>query len=459
MSLQTSLHAALARLAQSAHDHRRAVTLSTLGLLAGFAVTAVAIAPLAPDASSLPRRVVTEIVEPLDLASQLEALGTHDLLLRRSDTTRGSDTVDSLLARLGVADVQAAHYLRTDPIGRMLMSGRSGKLVQAELREDGSLVSLLARYPAEASDESRTHFKRLELTRQAGRWEAQVRTVPYATRPVMAGGTVKTTLFAATDAARVPDVVAAQLADIFAADIDFHRALRKGDSFHVVYEALTADGEAVPWNESAGRVLAAEFIAGGRAHHAVWFTPADGRGGYFGLDGESRRRSFLASPVEFSRVTSGFAERLHPILQTWRQHLGVDYSAPVGTPVRAVGDGVVEFAGWQNGYGNVVEVRHAQNRETLYAHLSRIDVKKGQRVGQGQNLGAVGTTGWSTGPHLHFEFRVNGQHQDPERVAKAAESVVLDEVSRQRFAETLRVIQAKLQVAATVASGPAARVE
>ena len=127
------------------------------------------------------------------------------------------------------------------------------------------------------------------------------------------------------------------------------------------------------------------------------------------------RRAFLASPMEFSRVTSGFAMRFHPILQTWRAHLGVDYGAPTGTPVRTVGDGVVEFAGVQNGYGNVVQVEHGNDRSTLYAHLSRIDVRKGQRVEQGQRIGAVGATGWATGPHLHFEFRVNGEHQDPLR--------------------------------------------
>ena len=456
---ETSLQDTFVRLAQFGRQHRRSLTLSVLGILGGFTITAVAIAPLAPDASSLPRRVVTESVEPLDIAAQLEALGNQGLVLRRSDSTRGSDTVDGFLARLGVSDRDAAQHLRHDPIGRMLLSGRAGKLVQVELREDGSLVSLVARYPSSLADEARTRFKRLELTQTAGKWEAQVRSVPYTTLPVMASGTIKSTLFAATDEANLPDGVAAQLADIFATDIDFHRELRKGDTFNVVYESLTVDGEAVPWGDSAGRVLAAEFVAAGRAHHAVWFTPTDGRGGYFGLDGESRRRSFLASPVEFSRVTSGFANRFHPIMQSWRKHLGVDYGAPAGTPVRAVGDGIVDFAGWQNGYGNVVEVRHARNRETLYAHLSRIDVRKGQRIQQGQNLGAVGSTGWATGPHLHFEFRVDGQHRDPLLAVKSGDTMALDAVSRQRFAETVRTVRAKLELAATVPTGAVVRAE
>lgn len=459
MNFENTTQGAIGRLGQFAHQHRLSITVGAVALLSGFAITAVAIAPLAPDASTLPRSVVSHAVQPLDMSRQLEALALHDLVIRRTDVTRSNDTADTLLTRLGVADPAVARYLRTDPIGRTLLSGRGGKLVQAELREDGSLIGLKARYPSQLPTEARTHFQRLELTQAQGRWEAQVRTVPYAALPVMASGTIQSSLYAATDEANVPDAVASQLADIFAVEIDFHRELRKGDSFNVVYEALTADGEAVPWNDSAGRVLAAEFINAGRAHHAVWFTPSDGRGGYFGLDGESRRRSFLASPVEFSRVTSGFANRFHPIKREWRQHLGVDYAAPIGTPVRSVGDGVVQFAGWQNGYGNVVEVRHAQNRETLYAHLSRIDVRKGQRIEQGASIGAIGTTGWTTGPHLHFEFRLNGQHQDPLLVAKAAETVPLDEFSRQRFKETVRVVRAKLELAATVAIGPASRLE
>jgi murein DD-endopeptidase MepM/ murein hydrolase activator NlpD len=142
---------------------------------------------------------------------------------------------------------------------------------------------------------------------------------------------------------------------------------------------------------------------------------------------------------------------MHPILNVQRRHLGVDYAAPIGTPVRSVGDGVVEFAGRQNGYGNVVEIKHGKERSTLYAHLSSIDVRQGQRVEQGQRVGAVGMTGWTTGPHLHFEFRIDGQHQDPLSVAKASEAMPLDNAARARFAEVARGLQAKLVVAETVA--------
>jgi murein DD-endopeptidase MepM/ murein hydrolase activator NlpD len=156
--------------------------------------------------------------------------------------------------------------------------------------------------------------------------------------------------------------------------------------------------------------------------------------------------------MEFSRVTSGFGMRIHPLQQNWRAHRGVDYAAPVGTPVRTVGDGVVEFAGPQNGYGNTIEIRHGSGRTTLYAHLSKIDVRRGQRVAQGQRIGAVGMTGWTTGPHLHFEFRINGQHQDPLRVAKASETVELSAAARERFAEVAQRLQVKLEVADSLVS-------
>jgi murein DD-endopeptidase MepM/ murein hydrolase activator NlpD len=154
--------------------------------------------------------------------------------------------------------------------------------------------------------------------------------------------------------------------------------------------------------------------------------------------------------MEFSRVTSGFAMRFHPILQTLRAHRGVDYSAPQGTAVRSVGDGVVEFAGWQNGYGNVIKIQHGKERSTLYAHLSRMDVHKGQLIEQGQRIGAVGATGWATGPHLHFEFQINGQHVDPLSIAKAADPVTVDGASRASFAELSNSAKAQLDLAETM---------
>jgi murein DD-endopeptidase MepM/ murein hydrolase activator NlpD len=431
-------------------QHRSGIIGFAAAILAGFGITAVAVAPLASDATNVPLRTVLETVQPTGLDAQLLALANQELTLTRSDVTRGTDTAVTLLARLGVRDPAAAAFLRGDSTARQLITGRGGKMVRAETRADGSLLQLVAKFPAEQSDKAKTHYTRLTLTPFSGRWLASLTTVPYGKQMRLASGTVRSTLFAATDDAGIPDAVAGQIAEIFSTDIDMHRQLRKGDTFSVVYEVLTADGEPVVWNEGVGRVTAAEFVNGGRAYHALWFDEGGKPGNYFGLDGRSKRTAFLASPVEFSRVTSGFAMRFHPMLQRWRQHLGVDYAAPVGTPVRTVGEGVVDFAGVQNGYGNVVEVKHGNDRSTLYAHLSRIDVKKGQRLEQGQVVGAVGMTGWTTGPHLHFEFRVKGEHQDPLMVAKETQATGLDAASRERFTATSQQMQAKLDVAETL---------
>jgi murein DD-endopeptidase MepM/ murein hydrolase activator NlpD len=430
--------------------HRVGIVAFAAAILTGFGITAVAVAPLASDTTNVPLRTVTETVQPTGLDAQLLALANQELTLTRSDITRGTDTAATLLGRLGVRDPSAAAFLRADSTARQLITGRGGKMVRAQTQADGSLLELVAKFPVEQPELARTHYTKLTVTPFAGRWLASLTTVPYGKQMRLASGTVRSTLFAATDDAGIPDAVAGQIAEIFSTDIDMHRQLRKGDTFSVVYEVLTADGEPVAWNEGVGRVTAAEFVNAGRAYHALWFDQGGKQGNYFGLDGRSKRNAFLASPMEFSRVTSGFAMRFHPLLQKWRQHLGVDYAAPVGTPVRTVGDGVVDFAGVQNGYGNVVEIKHGNERSTLYAHLSRIDVKKGQRVEQGHVVGAVGMTGWTTGPHLHFEFRVKGQHQDPLLAAKETQATALDSASRERFTAVSQQMQAKLDVAETL---------
>ena len=431
---------------------------AVVAVLGGFTVTAFGIAPLMPDVESLPQRVLSEPLQPTGIDRQLEASASQHLTLRNSTISRGTDSAEALLLRLGVSDASAAAFLRQDPVARRVLQGRGGKLVHATADQNGRLLQLVARFPADRADQRKTHFTRLTLDKLEGRLSAQLETAELVAGVRLGSGSIRSSLFGATDDAGLPDAVATQMAEIFSTDIDFHRELRRGDTFSVVYESLSADGESVPWNEGVGRVLAAEFVNAGKTHQAMWFVDAQGRGSYFGPDGLSRRRAFLASPLEFSRVTSGFAMRFHPLLRSWRAHLGVDYGAPTGTAVRSVGDGVVQFAGRQNGYGNVVEVQHDKDRSTLYAHLSRIDVRKGQRVDQGDPVGAVGATGWATGPHLHFEFRVGGQHQDPLVMAKASEAMALDAGDRARFVAGAQLVRAKLQLAGSV-SQPRTRFE
>ena len=446
--LDRAVASATARTGRFVVAHPRKLSAAVMLALAGFGATAFGIAPMAPDASNLPKRIVTEIVTPDGIQSQLDALAEHELQLYRTDLTRSSDTADTLLRRLNVSDPDAAQFLRSDATARKLLDGRGGKMVQVQTGEGGALTQLVARYAPADADQAATTFTRMTVRRVAGKFLAMLETAPLASQTRMGSGTVRSSLFSATDDARIPDSVATQLADVFSTDIDFRRQLQRGDSFSVLYEALTADGEPITWGpSSAGRLIAADFINDGRTYSAVWYQDGNGKGAYYGFDGQSKKRAFLASPMEFSRVTSGFSMRLHPILNTWKQHKGVDFGAPMGTPIRAVGDGTVDFAGWQNGYGNVVEIRHSAQRSTLYAHMSRIDVKRGEHVEQGEHIGAVGMTGWATGPHVHFEVKINGQQEDPMLMAKNSETLSLTPAQKAQFALRAGSLKTQLDAA------------
>jgi murein DD-endopeptidase MepM/ murein hydrolase activator NlpD len=430
--------------------HPKRLTALLAAVLLGGGGGAFAVASLAPDISDVAVRDVVEVVEPTTLARQIEALDARALRLFRSDTIRATDTVEALFARLGLSDAAAAAFVRNDRDFRTQVMGRAGRLVSAEANAQHVLERLTARWTPDNDGE----FRRLVIQRGPdGRFSTRIERAPLTASTRLGSGTIRSSLFAAVDDARLPDDVAVQVADILGGRVDFHRGLRKGDRFSVVYEALEADGEPM----RTGRVLSVEFVNNGKSHTALWFQEASKKGGYYSLDGKSLQSAYLTSPMQFSRVTSGFAMRFHPIHQTWRAHLGVDYGAPVGTPVRTVGDGVVDFAGVQGGFGNVVFIRHNSNDTTVYAHLSRIDVRKGQSVSQGQRVGAVGATGWATGPHLHFEFRVNGRHQDPLTVARRSEGQPLTAESRPAFDRLAGATRVKLAAAASVAT--VARVE
>jgi murein DD-endopeptidase MepM/ murein hydrolase activator NlpD len=405
--------------------HRFAMMTALLAALAGFGATAfgVAVNSPQPPASLLP--LVSELVAPLDVGAQFEALASHRLDLYRDEVTRPGDTASSVLERLNVTDPAAAEFLRVDAASRAVFDGRPGKSVRVRVDTAGRLIELVARYAALDRARSGSHFSRLRVELIAGRFMSTVETAALTPLIKVGSGAVTSSLFAATDAAGIPEEVTAQIADVLSGDIDFHRHLRHGDSFAAVYEVLAADGETVTWTRLPGRLVAVEFINRGRQHSAVWYQEPGSKGGYYSFDGQSKRRAFLASPLEFSRVSSGFSNRLHPLLKQWHQHQGIDYAAPSGTPVRCVGDGMVEFTGPKNGYGNVVEVRHSGGRSTLYAHLRRIDVRTGQRVERGDRLGAVGATGWATGPHLHFEFKVGGVPRNPARLAQWSDTAQL----------------------------------
>lgn len=439
----------LPTLARSAGDslldslarHPRRVMAGVGALLLGTGVTAFGIAPLAPDASLLP---VQQVVEELSIPplSDTGRMTGGSMTLYRSDTIRRDDTAQSLLQRLGVRDPQALSLLRNDSNARQLFEGRTGKLVTVETDEQQQLLRLKARW---LPDDSRV-FHRLVVERGDAGLQSRVESGELTVQSQLASGVIRSSLFAATDAAELPDSVAVQLAEMFANDIDFRRDLREGDRFAVVYESLEADGEPM----RAGKVLSAEFVNNGREHQAVWFEEPGLKGAFYGFDGQSSRKSFLASPLEFSRVSSGYGMRFHPVSGKQKAHLGVDYAAPTGTPVRTIGDGVVSFAGWQNGYGNIIEIQHKDNQLTKFAHLSRIDVRTGQKVSQGDFIGAVGSTGLSTGPHLHFEFRDKGVPQDPLEIARQSENIPVSPAAKARFEAVAQSMRQQLDAAATI---------
>ena len=439
----------LSRITDSLHRHPKRVAGSVAALLLGTGVTAFGVAPLVSDPADLPVRQVVETVQPLPLQAQLDALADHRFKLFRTESTRSSDTADTLLKRMNISDPAAAAFLRSNTTARLVLAGRSGKTVHVEASDTQQLSKLTTRWPTD----DKAAFNRLVVERTGTAFTARVESAPYVAGTRLASGVIQSSLFAATDDARIPDTVAVQMGEIFASEIDFSHALRKGDRFNVVYEALLADGEPM----RTGRVLAAEVVNSGKVHQAMWFQPpgvdaqgAAHKGGYFGLDGNSLRRAYLASPLEFSRVSSGFSMRFHPILQKWRAHLGTDFAAATGTPARTVGDGVVSFAGVQGGYGNVVFIKHRNGHETVYAHLSQMNVRVGQSVSQGDTIGLVGATGWATGPHLHFEFRVHGVHQDPMTIASQSDTIPVPAEFLPTFRQLASSVSSELRAASTI---------
>lgn len=444
--LQRQLNAIMQAFGDSAYSKR--LMAAVVGLLALGGGGAFAVASLAggdeADATQVQQRMIDQEISSLASGKSLASLvAAPDFVLHRSDRLRTGDSAETLLQRLGVADPAASAYLRRNQVAIQNLWGRSNRDITIEATADHQLLRLYARW---VSDDS-GNFNRfvVERTADGKDFVAKLDTAELTKSTRLASGVVQSSLFGATDAANVPDNVAVQLAEIFSAQVNFHKNLRKGDTFTVVYETLEADGEPL----RAGKVLSAEFVNNGKPYQALWFQEDENKpGAYYDLDGSNLRRAFLASPLEFSRVSSNFGKRFHPIRKEWRNHNGTDYAAVTGTPIRTVGEGVVEFAGWHNGYGNVAYIDHGEQRVTVYAHMSRLDVKTGQRVEQGQVIGAVGSTGMSTGPHLHFEFRVNGEFKDPQIIAQdSAAASPVTKATRERFNKLAEATRMKFQVA------------
>lgn len=374
-----------------------ALVLPFVGVMAAFGI--------APD--TVTDTVTREsVVEELALPALPTTNSSGETYWREARIERG-DTIASILQRLQIDETGAALLLQHTREARSLYRLIPGRTIRAQTTADGRLLALRYLNGTQLLKIDQNGSDTLQVWEGPAEVETQVH---------MRSGEIASSLFAATDAAGISDAVAVQIADIFSTDIDFHRDLRRGDRFSAIYEVQYHQGEPVKTN----RLLAAEFTNQGKTFHAVWFQAPGSEGGYYTLDGKNIRKAFLRSPLEFSRISSGFTRaRFHPLLKTWRAHTGVDYAAPTGTRVKATSGGIVEFAGRQGGYGNLVILRHQSKFTTWYGHLSGFapGMQRGKRVSQGDIIGYVGSTGLATGPHLHYEFRINNAYQDPLRVA------------------------------------------
>ena len=355
---------------------------------------------LAPDTNTLditPQTITESIVLPALAAT--DNSGTFE----RESLIQSGDTLATALSRLNIDDLEIQRLMSTDVVRKMAASVRAGKRIQATTTQDGQLQTI--RF-------ERGDAPALTVRRQDGGYVAEDSSEVLETRIVMRSGRILSSLYGATDSAGIPDKIANQMAETFSTALDFRDDLRRGDTFSAIYTVNYRNGEPI----AAGQLLAAEFVNAGKAHRAVLFRDASGLEGYYTPEGESLKRGFLRSPLEFSRVTSSFSNsRKHPVYGFHRAHTGVDFGAPTGTRVKATGDATVKFAGRKGGYGNLVILRHPNGYETYYAHLSAFasGIRSGRAVTQGQVIAYVGSTGASTGPHLHYEVRIAGKPRNP----------------------------------------------
>lgn len=374
---------------------RTLVALSSLPL---FGV--VAAFGLAPDTNTLDITPET-VIEAIALPALVSAgnMGSFE----RESVIQPGDTLANALSRLKIDDLEIQRLLATDAVRQLASSIRVGRRIQATTTQDGQLQTIQF---------DRSGAPALIVHRQGDSFAAEESSELLETRVVMRSGRVLSSLYGATDSAGIPDKIANQMAETFSTSLDFREDLRRGDTFSVIYTVDYRNGEPI----ATGKLLAAEFVNAGKAHRVVLFRDPFGREDYYTPEGESLKKGFLRSPLEFSRVTSSFSNsRKHPVFGFHRAHTGVDFGAPTGTRVKATGDATVVFAGRKGGYGNLVILRHSNGYETYYAHLSAFasGIRSGRAIDQGDVIAYVGSTGASTGPHLHYEVRIAGRPQNP----------------------------------------------
>lgn len=407
---------------------RRLVILSSIPLFG--MVAAFGIMPNKPVEDVPVKKIILDLSLPV-----IPQTTNTNLKFWRQERIQRKDTAASLLTRLKINNQDKMNFLRDARNNKTMRRLVPGKTVHAQTTAAGELLAL--RY-------SPSRDEQLLMEKTDNVFITSKLPVKLETHIQMKSGVIRSSLFAATDGANVPDSVAIQIADIFASHIDFHRDLRKEDRFKVVYESHYSSGVPI----KAGRVLAVEFVNKGKSYQAVYFEANNKEKGYYTPDGKNLRRAFLRSPLKFSRISSGFSRsRYHPVLKKWRAHKGIDYAAPRGTPVRATANGTVAVSTRQRGYGKFIVLKHRGRYSTAYAHLSGFakGIRKGKYVNQGDIIGYVGSTGLATGPHLHYEFRVNGVQRNPRSVVMPA-AIPLAAKNIPAFKENAKPLMARLNM-------------
>lgn len=318
-------------------------------------------------------------------------------------TVSSGDTLSSIFAKAALPADTLHSLLNSNAEAKQLTRIKPGQVIQITRNAQGELESLNSQL---------SKLESVHVTRTAKGFSVKRELIKPTVRQAYARGTIDSSLFAATKRAGLSHKLALDLANIFGYDIDFALDIREGDEFEVVYEEKVIDDKVA----GSGNILAARFTSRGKTYTAVRHTSSQGNSTYYRVDGSSMRKAFIRTPVDFARISSRFTTaRRHPVLNKIRAHKGVDYAARPGTPIKATGDGKIVLAGRKGGYGNTVVIQHGQRYRTLYAHMKGFakGIRNGSHVTQGQIIGYVGTTGLSTGPHLHYEFQVNGKHVDP----------------------------------------------
>lgn len=387
-----------------------------------------------PNTAATPN-ILPNVIEDLQQNNKVTPLITQPKTPAKQQLTiKSGDNLSTVFARMGLNDRDIYELFDGNKDAKDLRSITPGQKLEFLVDNSGKLQEL--KY-------YKNNLDSLKFTRNETGFSSQQSSLKPDIKRSFRQGTITSSLFLAGKQADLPINLTMQLAEIFGFDIDFSQDIQKGDHFKVMFEEQYLKDKKI----GTGVILSAEFTNSGKTYRAVRYTNKDGITSYYAPDGKGLNKAFLRMPVEFARISSGFSlGRLHPVLNTIRAHKGTDYAAATGTPIRSTGDGKITFAGRKGGFGNCIVIQHGQGYETLYGHMSRFGkgITTGSRISQGQVIGYVGMTGLASGPHLHYEFHVNGQVRNPMTV-DLPKSVGIAANEKDRFNASTQTLVAQLQ--------------